>query len=353
MTDSKTPGNTPENLKRYLFSEMTLEEMEKFQEQLFVNDELFQDISDLENDLVDKYVKGKLSGQELNRFKMSLESNPERQKKIANASALQNFIEKSKKPANIIDEKTEEFSFWQKISAFFNKPGFAYAMSAAFILITLFSILLILDNRQKNVELADLQNQDQGNGSIWQEKEKQLREKLGQADKTEDELQKTIDNERSATGELAEELQKERENRDKLQRELEKLRLKQQTQAIEPTRTPLQQTPPRVASIRLSPIGRDKGRINDLSTTRVGDRTSRIAVNLSLPDNTSNEERFSLTLNDKEFLENVAPRISADGKKTISLTIETEKLNDGKNKLSVINKEGKLITDYIFEVNKQ
>ena len=348
MTNLENEKMDEEQLKRYLYAEMTLEERELFEEELFAGDALFSEAIDLENELVDLYAAKKLSGEELLRFERSLEKFPERKEKIANAVALRTFIEEEKSYSFAEDTETRKQTFWEKLSGMFTMPVLTYAMSGILVLLTVFSVVLFLDNRQKQEELAGLQNIGQDNKSIKPQIEEQLREKLEQANERENQLQKKIDNEREATGELAEELERERQTREKLGNELEKLREKNSN--IPPVNTETSQ--PRIASIKLNPT-RFNVAEKEIRTASIGNKTSLIAINLSLPDETKNDERFSVNLNSKPFLENIAARTAANGKKNISLTIQTENLPNGKNKLTVLDKNGKEITEYLFEVNKQ
>ena len=337
-----------EQLKRYLYAEMTLEERELLEEELFLNDEFFAETVDLENELIDLYAANKLSGEELLRFEQSLEKFPERREKIANAVALRTFIEEERSRTFVETGGTERQTFWGKLSGMFTMPVLTYAMSGILVLLTIFTAVLFLENRQKEEELAALQNVGQNNNSVKSKVEEQLREKLEQANERENQLQKKIDNEREASGELAEELDRERQTREKLRNELEKVREKNSN--IPPVNTEISQS--RIASIKLNPT-KFNSADREIRTASIGKKTTLIQINLSLPDETKNDERFSVNLNSKPFLENIAARKSADGKETISLTIQTENLPNGKNKLTVLDKNGKEKTEYLFEVNKQ
>ena len=53
---------------QYLLGSLSEEETESFDELCFVDDEFAERLSAVENDLVDTYVRGELSGPKLGRF---------------------------------------------------------------------------------------------------------------------------------------------------------------------------------------------------------------------------------------------------------------------------------------------
>src|SRR5688572_32422224 len=89
----------------YLHGEMTDSEVENFEQQFMADDALFYDISERENDLVDRFVRGDLKGVQVDRFKNSLSRFPERSKKIANASLLREYIAEQKRSVPAADEQ--------------------------------------------------------------------------------------------------------------------------------------------------------------------------------------------------------------------------------------------------------
>ncbi len=327
-------------LKRYLYSEMSDDERAETEEKLFLDDELFFEATNLENALVDDYVRNNLSGEELTRFERSLQLVPERQQKVANAVALQEYIvgERENEPVTItIAEQT----VWQKLADLFTirTPTFGYGMAGLLLMLTFLSVFLVLDNGRKTTELARLQGEQQN----IQELEKQLADLNGR----EGELQKQIDGERETSGDLSEELQQEKTRREQIEREL--ARLKKQNEIVPPT-----QRNPIIATFILFPTGGGKGgndgEIKDLA---VGRETKRIAVQLGLPDSVKSGERFSVNLNTRPIARNLAARAAGNGRKTIQLTILPADLQEGPNRLGVTNTAGSEVSRYIFNFQKK
>ena len=96
MTETESVNIEFELLKRYLYDELNEAEREKLENDFFLNDELFFEVLELENRLIDQYAKGRLSADEIVRFESSLEKFPDRKQKVANATALQTYIEEER-----------------------------------------------------------------------------------------------------------------------------------------------------------------------------------------------------------------------------------------------------------------
>ena len=75
----------------YLLGALPEEETERFDEMGFVDDEFARQVQAAENDLVDAYVRGELSGQRLQSFNSYYLSSPKRREKVKFARALQDL----------------------------------------------------------------------------------------------------------------------------------------------------------------------------------------------------------------------------------------------------------------------
>src|SRR5688572_11751655 len=176
-------------LKRYLYSEMTEDQRAEMEERLFLDDDLFFEAANLENELVDLYVAGKLEGEELERFERSLGSQPERKQKVANAAALRVFIDDEREAEAPDDVPVGGQSLWQKIAGVFTlrTPALGYGMAGMLVIFALLSIFLITDNLRKANDIARLQADQAAIG--------ELESQLADLRERENELQGQIDNE--------------------------------------------------------------------------------------------------------------------------------------------------------------
>jgi hypothetical protein len=334
-------------IKRYLYDEMTDEERAAVEEKLFEDDELFFEIADTENRLVDLYAREKLTGEELKRFERSLEKLPERQAKVANAVALQALIDEERTtPAPVTVVVRTEQTFWQKLSEFFNikSPAFGYAMTALVVLFTLSSALLLLDNRRKADELARLQNEQNGNQNIWQQREQKLQIELAN-------LRETFDRENQTSSELSEQLENKQARIEQLQLELERIRRETNAAPIK-TQPP---SAPIIASFFLLPSASGRGGNGGADTRQltIERATKRISMRLALPKEIQSNERFSVQLNEKVVAQNLPVRTSSGGQISLQVSIPAENFAAGLNKLAVFDKASKEVSKYIFNIQKK
>ncbi len=83
----------PQLLTRYLLGVLPDAEAERLDELAVTDDELAWRLAETENDLVDAYARGELSGEDLDRFKNHYLSSERRREKVMFAEALRDRIE--------------------------------------------------------------------------------------------------------------------------------------------------------------------------------------------------------------------------------------------------------------------
>lgn len=268
-----TETSQTEEMKRYLFHEMPEKEREVLEEHFFEDSEYFYELVELENDLVDNYARGKLTGKDLTRFEQSLTRSPERREKISNARALQTLIAEEKpKSADTIAP-----TLWERIADFFTlKTSFLqYATGVLAILLACTTGFLLYQNWQARQEFARLQNEQQ----------KELDER--------NDLQKQIDRIQQERQVLAKQLESERGEKDlikaeddKKQVEIEQLkrRLKNLPQEKnKPAQNSNEINPPKpVLAVSILPTGRGGSGVNPTAKiiTTKGNQTARVTVPL-------------------------------------------------------------------------
>jgi len=81
-----------ESAFRYLLGHLSEAEAVEFEKQYFVDDSLFEEMSVLENDLVDSFVKGELSEIERQEFEKSYLISPARRANVEFSEALANYL---------------------------------------------------------------------------------------------------------------------------------------------------------------------------------------------------------------------------------------------------------------------
>lgn len=318
------------DIKRYVFAEMAGDERDAFEERVFVDDELFFEVADIENRLVDSYVAGDLSGDELTRFERSLEAVPSRREKIANARSLNTYIDEER--TSVVEVADERETLWHKIAGLLGgrSTSFAYGMSAAVVLLAVGTALLFFQNQRKNNELARLQDVQQRQGELQNE--------LDASRQRESELRTAIDAERDTSGDLQDELDRERAHREEIERELHTLK-----------NANTSQPGPIVASAILFPIGGRGGQGGTVPNIKIGPETKRLSMRLTLPGNIGPDDRLTVRLNQKPIARDVAPRVSGNNK-SINVSVATQALKKGQNDLDVVDSAGRAVGSYALNV---
>lgn len=345
-------------VKQYLFGELTETENERITEQAFLDDRLFFEIADTENDLIDRYTRHLLTGEELERFQKSLNIFPERRGKIANAAVLQTYISEGKAAAEAeagaktaareVVSASSAPSFWERLSELFTlrTPALGYAMGGLLMIFALATVFLVIENRRREAEMARLENRQTEFGD-WQNRETELQTQIDDSRRRESELQTQIDGERETSGDLTDDLETERNKRRALESDIEKLHRDAHVSPTPPTRP----TEPTIAALVL-PFGNLQGKIAPVSKQfKLEPAAKRVSIVLGLPAEIDKKERLNVQLNDAPAAKNLPVRISA-GSASIQITVQSKDFKTGTNKLTVTGANGAKIAEYNLIVTK-
>ena len=125
-------------IAEYLLGSLSEEEIERFDEMSFIDDEFAERLRAVENDLVDAYAKGELSGNKLERFKSFYLASPVRREKVRFAEAFQSAASASV----VVDDKNRQRAFparsdkksslWRR---FFEIPSLQWGLVAAALML--------------------------------------------------------------------------------------------------------------------------------------------------------------------------------------------------------------------------
>jgi len=95
MAMPPTPPISDDHLIRYLLGALPADEVERLDERTVVDDELAERLRVVEDDLVDSYAAGTLTGERLQRFETFYLASPRRRSKAAFAKGLRAAIDRS------------------------------------------------------------------------------------------------------------------------------------------------------------------------------------------------------------------------------------------------------------------
>jgi hypothetical protein len=308
-----------DQITRYLLRTLQASEADAFEERLMDDRGLFAETQDRENDLVDLYVFGRLSGDALAAFERSLIDDPSRQEKVANARSLAEHIETTRLTQSEAVPNTKETT---RFFGWFNAPRLAFG--SLLIILAAISTMLFLENRRVSNELARLEAAN-----------------ADRPEPSQPDIQQTIDAERSVTAELTRDLDRERERSSRLEREINALR---STNTRIPTPEPRQEI---IRSVILRPDRTER----EISSTSAAAGPKRTSVLIALPAGTPADLRVSIKLNGRTIKQNIAAVTDPAGTAAVSVTIADTELSLGENVLSVHDDTGGELTRYVLKVS--
>jgi len=307
-------------IDKYLFNEMPESEREKFEDTFVSDDVHFYAIAERENELVDRYVRGEMAGDERVRFERSLGDNPARRQKIENAKILREFIA-DERPETKTITIAERSGFFSRLFSF--GPTLQFASVSLIVLLALASVFLWSENRRL--------------GSLQQE--------LAASRQRESDLAARIDEESATSGDLTADLEAERERAAKLEAEIAKLR-------NDTLRPPVNNPPVTIATLFLSSRGIRGGDAVPVRRLELSPGVSRVSILIEIPsDAPSSDNSFSITLSGERVAQKLNAKVRR-GEKSIAITLPTAKLKPGRNELVVLDSKDAVVTRYIIAVTQ-
>lgn len=137
--------NTLENKKKaleYLYGELKDAELDAFEERLFIDEDFSLFVDDVENDLVDEYVRGELEFEQKREFEKKYLTTDSRHERVAIARTLQEELFEDEKVAVVSTE--EKTGILASLAGFLKAPNLALAggLGALLLLVLLGGIWL-------------------------------------------------------------------------------------------------------------------------------------------------------------------------------------------------------------------
>ena len=155
-------------LTQYLLGSLPAEESERLDELSVTDDDFAWRLREVENDLVDAYVRSELSGTTLDRFRTFYLGSPKRREKVAFAEDLLRFQAGA---ANAAVQPSEKNSFFSRIFAP-RRVVLQFAV-AAFAMVLVFGYL-VFENARLRHQMNDARAQQSSLEQNKQELEKEL-----------------------------------------------------------------------------------------------------------------------------------------------------------------------------------
>src|ERR1700694_2291053 len=160
--------NRQEQARRYLLGQMSEEEAVQFEGQYFVDNDVFEEMTGLEDEMLDSFVRGELPGKDAGKFQKEYLTSPARQAKAGFAGMLARHLSDPAKISSVPPQPSRKvISILPQI--FFNRRSFA-VMATALLLIA----LLLVANLRLRHELQQLRTQQ----VEFQRREQDLRKQV-------------------------------------------------------------------------------------------------------------------------------------------------------------------------------
>jgi hypothetical protein len=180
------PKKQPESdalLTSYLLAALSPEDAELLDERSIAEDEFSLRLDAVENDLVDAYVRGELSGEALERFKQAYLGSPSRLQKVEFSQALWQLERRgigsaaaAAQTAIASPKPREESSKPLRFSRWFQNAGFLWGLATAAVVLLLASSILLVQNARLRKQQMEAEEQRLASAHGRQELEKQLNE---------------------------------------------------------------------------------------------------------------------------------------------------------------------------------
>lgn len=325
-------------LARYLMGELEEPEMEMV-ESYFEDQELFEELLEVEDELIEKFVCGKLSPSERKRFAGYLDRLPDGRERLKLAAALIEVADQEQEdastnpsqadPAPLKPANVERVSLVESLLGLIKRqrPVFQFALAAVFVIAAGGALWLFIQNRQ----LSSINSQLREQLAEREQEQTALREKTGQ-------LQQQAEATGTRLDQSEAELEQERQRRDEQAQEIASLR----------------GLPSPVDEWALSPPEmRDALGAADTVVLRRGAKLVSIILPIKRGDQSGSYSAvLQTTEGDRVDERQRLPIISRKGGKAAVFRIDANKLDATGYKLTLIDPQG-LAHDYYFNVTKR
>ena len=142
----KSDTHDQENIRRYLLGQLPPQNLSALEERFFFDSELYEELSIVEDELIDEYLRGELAPSEREQFESHFMAAPERHEKMGFARALKKFVsiesaaQPHEFPSQLADDGSVKNETRRERGAFFSflpfqNPIVSYALAAAVILV--------------------------------------------------------------------------------------------------------------------------------------------------------------------------------------------------------------------------
>jgi hypothetical protein len=158
---------------RYLLGELSEQEQATLEEKYFRDPEVFNQVLQVESELVDAYARGTLSAEMREQFENSYLQHPSRRRRVEFAKALTTRIDEKEKLRTPVAsaQSTSGVSWWQSLfaTARGGTPKLRFAMAMVAVLMVLSVAWIVVNNLRQQHQSTPIQAQRQSDERHQQE----------------------------------------------------------------------------------------------------------------------------------------------------------------------------------------
>ncbi|PYT01202.1 MAG: hypothetical protein DMF65_08125, partial [Acidobacteria bacterium] len=183
--------NSDEMMTRYLFGELSEAEQSQLEARYFTDAQTFDQLTQLETELVDSYARGRLSPRMRERFERAYLGNPDRRARLRFGEALAAKLDEIA-ASRVADQAGVGVApWWQRLSSLLRggRRALAFSLALALLLVSSLSVWLFVHSRHLRQDLA------------------RAREAQAAQEQREREARQQLDSEQARTQELTVELE--------------------------------------------------------------------------------------------------------------------------------------------------
>lgn len=322
-----------EMMRRYLLDEISDEERNSIEEKFLADDEFFDELDALEDELYFDYKQGNLSATDKTAFeKKFLATNADRQKADFTEAFLQAATE-------ISAEKTAP-SFWKSIAAFFDfsNASMRLGTAAASILLLFLVGFLIFNNLNKQkIDVAKVPEVPETKTPTPTPIDEKI---IEQKQQEKDDLEKKLEEEKQKAEQDANKIRELEKQKEKIQKDLEKNQNKQ-IAPEQPQRT--------FIALVLSPGLRGSGAAAKVKLT-----PELKTVNLTLPIKKEfQEDDFKIVVRSVGGGTILSSNAKSGKKTAVSVSVPAKSLQRGSYEIALISSaDNEEFASYYFNVEK-
>lgn len=188
-------------LTRYLLGELSEEERIEVEDRYLSDGEFFDELAVAEDELIDDFVRAKLSRNERKLFEQNFLSSESRRQRVKSARALMKFADTHAAAARP--------SFWQRLRSVFSldSPAMGLALVTGFMVLIVGGPLVVIQMSKLRSDLKGLQSEQLAQNHRTEE----FKQALAQQKQQNEALNESLDRERAERGQLEQEVARLRE----------------------------------------------------------------------------------------------------------------------------------------------